>query len=231
MLFLVIPALAAVIAVIVLLWTERTATIYVLEGKPCQYYLGNTYRLAEGAILRRVAEDKTVLELGEGAAQSEISSLPIYYEDKRAATLPQNMAYYAPRTGTEKLLPYFTDLRLNQNGITMASRDGKNEMLSPGFVFDGQNLYVFLEPVTVRFNNYKLDLPAFSFVDAMYYGDIVLFNYETKECLVEAAEGAVTAESLDGDYTVALLGDSITSQSGKRTLLITRPELLKRLFD
>lgn len=225
---LILPTVAAVIAIAVLLKTERDVLRYTLEGSPRQYYVGNTYSLREGAELRRTADDKTVL-FSDGVS-SEISTLPVYYAQEGLATLPQDMAFYAPRSGIEAQLPHFTELRAGERGGVTAERDGKSVAISPGFAYDGQNLYLFLEPVTLRFNGYRIELPPLSFVDAMYYGDVVVFNYDTKEFLMEAAEGAVTAEPEDGDYTVSLLGDSMTGYDGRRTLLVTRPELLDTLF-
>lgn len=226
--FLAIPAAAAVIAVVFLLWTERDVMSYTLEGSPRQYYIGNTYSVPEGAVLRRTSEGKTVLD--NGGASAEISSLPIYYGDRAELTFPQDMVYYAPRLGVEARLTYFTELSVDSSGMVTARREGREQALAPGFAFDGQNVFLLLEPMVLRFNGYRIDLPAMSFVDAMGYGDIVVFNYETKEFLVEAAETAVAAESPDGAYTVSLLGDSITDRSGQRTLLHTRPELLEPLF-
>ena len=226
--FLAIPAAAAVIAVVFLLWTERDVMSYTLEGSPRQYYIGNTYSLPEGGVLRRTAQDKTVLD--SAGILSEISSLPIYYGEKSALTLPQDMVFYAPRGNVEKRLPYFTEISINEHGAVRAERDGKDRQLAPGFAYDGQNLYLFLEPVTLRFNGYRIELPAMSYVDAMTYGDIVVFNYETKQFLTEPAQGAVTVETKDGDYTLSLLGDSMTNYDKQRILLFTRPELLEPLF-
>lgn len=226
--FLIVPAVAAAIAVAVLLWTEHDVTSYTMEGSPRQYYLGNAYALPESGTLRRTPQDKTVLD--SGGIPSEVSSLPVYYAREGVATLPQDMDYYAPRSGMERRLPYFTELSAASNGAVTASRDGKDKALAPGFAFDGQNLYLFLEPMIVEFNGYRLELPPLSFVDAMNYGDIVVFNYETKDFLIEEARSAVTARTADGDYSVSLLGDSLTGLEGQRALLVTRPELLESIF-
>lgn len=224
-LILLIPAVAAVLAVAIALLLNRDAMQVTLEGSPIQYYGGGAFPMEEGAVLRRTAEDATVLS-GQGG-QRELSSLPIYYQDRQGVTLTQTMAYYAPRSGTMGGITYFSEICFRDNGSLWALRDGKRTDLEKGFLYDGKDFYLFLEPVELTFNGYRMSLPAMSYVEAVYTGDIMVFDYGTKEFFLEAPTTAVLATAGGGDYEVSLLGDSMTTRDGTKTLLFTKPEIMQ----
>ncbi len=222
---LLIPAAAALVAVLAVYLITRDTMRIVLEGAPCQYYGGNIYRIEEGAVLRRTSDGETLLKTS--AMERSLTSLPIYYEDRTSITFPEDMVYYSPRDGTYGRIEYFTELTYDTvTGVIKAKRDGGETRLKAGFLYDGGDMYIFLEPVILSFNGYRLELPALSYVEAVYTGDVMVFNYDSKEFLIEAPEGAVTAMIEAGDYTVSLLGDSMELYDGSRSLLFTRPELL-----
>lgn len=222
---ILIPVAAAIIVVVVVnLFFNRKLMSYELEGSPCQYYAGNIYRMEEGATLIRTAEGKTMLQ--DSGGKRAANDLPIYYEDRNEVTITQDMVYYAPRSGMNGRLGYFSEIYQFANGRVAVRQNGEELNLESGFLYNGEDLYIFLEPVILSFNGYQMELPALSYVEAVYTGDIMVFNYAAKEFLIEAPKGAVTAKIETGDYEISLLGDSMTNYEGKRTLLFSRPELL-----
>ena len=81
------------------------------------------------------------------------------------------------------------------------------------------------DQLTVSFNGYNMDLPALSYVEAVYGEYMMLFNYATKETFMELSDGTGTAQPASGDYVISLLGDSMTLNNGNKILLANRPEL------
>lgn len=224
-LIVLIPVAAAAAAAGIAIFLNRDLMRYTLGASPCQYYAGTVYHLREGAVLRRTSDDETLLMDDDGNGQ-EISSLPIYYEGQDMAAMPQNMAYYAPRSGTFGKLSYFTDIQVGKGGVT-AARNGKETTLEQGFLYDGEDLYFFLEPMTLSFNGYQISLSAMSYVEARYNSFATVFDYESGEFWIEEPKGEMTAAASAEDYTVSLIGDSVTTHDGTRLLLFTRPELLE----
>lgn len=226
-LILLLPALAAVIAVLAAVFFTRDAMRVTLEGEPVLYYGGASFPIQSGTAVRRTWKDVTVLEEGKG--QRELTSLPIYFQDRTAVFLPQDMVYYAPRSGGQARLEYFSQLIQDADGGLSAARGGTERLVQSGFLYDGADLYVFLEPVTLTVNGYSVELSALSYVEAAFNGDILTYDAVTGEQLIETARSAVTARTADGAYTVSLLGDSMVDRDGNRTLLFTRPEQLDTL--
>lgn len=224
-LILLAPVAAAVVVVVAVnLFFTRKLMSCELEGKPCQYYGGSVYRMEEGTTLLRTSEGKTMIK--DSGGQHAANDLPIYYEDRDEATITQDMVYYAPRSGAHGRLGYFTQLRKTASGRISLTRDGKELGLESGFLYSGQDLYIFLEPVILTFNGYRIALPPLSYVEAVYTGDVMVFNYASKEFFMESPQGPVMASIETGDYEISLLNDSMTNYAGKRTLLFSRPELL-----
>ena len=111
------------------------------------------------------------------------------------------------------------------NGTVTVQRERNSRVAESGFLYDGGDQYIFLEPMIVYFNGYKMELPALSYVEAVYGGYMMVFNYETKECFTELSDGSGTAQPPSGDYVLSLLGDSVTMRDGSKMLLATRPDL------
>lgn len=225
---LLLPAAAAVIVILaVVLLLDRSVTCTV-DSAAMQYYANGTYPIAAETELCRESDGVFRMKAGRGQ-QQDLNNLPIYYTDRRSLLLPRDMIYLAPRTRVQVRVDFFSEILCSENGTVRMLRDGESAVLNPGFLYDGTDLYLFLEPVTLRFNGYALELPALSYVEAVYGGTVMVFNYETKEQLLEAPQGDVTAEIPGGDYSISLLGDSMTLHDGTKSLLFTRPDRLEPL--
>ena len=225
LLILLIPVMAAMVAIVAILLAGRDVMTIRLEGEPTQYYGGSIFRLQEGTKLRRTAEDKTLLE--QDGYIREADSLPIYMEaEQNTLILPREMVYYIPRSQAFGRMEYFSRIHVDARGGIEAFRDGESRQIERGFLFDGKDLYIFLEPVFISINSYQIKLPAMSYVEASYNGDVMLFDYGTKEFMIESPRGSVIARDRAGDYSLSLLNDSLMEKDGENRLLFTRPELL-----
>lgn len=225
-LIVAIPAAAAIVVVAaIVLLLDRSVT-HTLDGAAAQYYANGTYPLAAETELCQETENAFYMKTG-GEKKQELSNLPIYYAERRCAVFVRDMIYFAPRTKSQARVDFFSEIACSENGTVRLIRDGDETVLKPGFLYDGKDLYLFLEPVTLHVNGYALELPALSYVEAVYGGAVMVFNYETKEQLLEPSQGDVTAEIAGGDYTISLMGDSMTLHDGTKSLLFTRPDQLE----
>lgn len=224
-----LPAVIAVLALLVIALLLNRTVSYKLRETGSQYYAGAKAALAKGTKLRHDS-DGTLFRHVNGDAH-EMNNLPIYYESEPTLVLPTSMVYYAPREGICARADYFTEVTCESTGMVWFTRENKELNLKPGFLYNGEELYVFLEPVEVSVNGYRIELPALSYIEAVYAGNIMIFNSETKEYFMESPTGSVTAVAGGGDYEISLLNDSMVSYDGTKTLLFTRPELLDPVTD
>lgn len=227
-LLLIIPVIALAAAAAAMYFMTRDASSYTIQGQAYQYYAGSAYPLTEGARLCR-SEDGDTLMVSDNR-QDVLSSLPIYFKDKQVIALPYDMAYYDPRKGDALCVPYFSEISYRSSGTAVVQREKEEAPLSGGFLYDGGDIYLFLEPVTLTFNGYSLELPFLSYVEAQGNGSVTVYNFESGDFLIEAPTGEATATGGGGDYTVSLLGDSMQDYQGERTLLSSRPDILDPAF-
>lgn len=226
-LMIIIPADIVILAALLMVQFAQMAGSYTINGTAYRYYAGQQTPLADGTRLSRNAEGVT--EMKGSQLEGEMSSLPVYYEDRQTVVLPQPMVYYASGSVTAVRAECFTELDYLDNGTVTAVSGGRETSLTRGFMYDGQDTYLFLEPVTLEFNGYRLELGAMSYVTADYQNDVMVYNRADGTMTMEPPTGAVTAKAVSGDYTVSLLEDSLTLQDGTKVLLFTRPDLLDGL--
>lgn len=221
-LIVILPALAAILAVGIVLFTVDKVSVYKIRDTAYQYYGGRTVHIESGAELRSGTDGTVFLKTGK---QTTETTLPVYLENSRKVVLTSDMLYISPRIGGCSRAVHFSEVECKTNQMISVSRGGSKADTERGFLYDGEDFYLFLEPVTVNFNGYTMDLPALSYVEAVYGGYMMLFNYDTKEFFMELSDGTGSAQPASGDYVISLLGDSMTLNNGNKLLLANRPEL------
>jgi hypothetical protein len=221
------PTLFVIIAAVVVALFVRGAMSYHFDGTASQFYAGGEFKIPQGAVMRHQDGVSTIYY---DTVSRDTARLPIYITNERRVVLPDDMVYYEPRGDLIVKLDYFSELRYDANGGVEAVRGGTTRRPDLGFLYDGKDSFLFLEPMTIRFNGYRIELSAMSYAEAVYDGQIMLYDRESGEFTMEAPRGAVTCESVAGDYVISLLSDYIEKSDGSRLLLFTKPELLDSYF-
>lgn len=221
-LIIALPAVAAVAAVCIALATVESGSSYSLPDNGKQYFGGVSAKVEIGEKLELNGENQGV---PEGSSDAVTLALPIYLENSDTIVLTADMMYYTPRTGQFYRAATFSEVNRQKNGMITVTRDGKKINPEEGFLYDGSDLYIFLEPVEVRYMGETLSLSALSYAKVTPGVDLILFNYETKESTIVPVEGTVEAATPMGDYVISLMGDSMTDYNGQKSLLVTRPDL------
>ena len=227
-LIVLLPATAALIALAVIYIAGRDLASVTLVGSPVQYYGGASFSIQSGAKVRRTAEGRTMLVTESG--ERELDVLPIYFADRKAVLLPQDMVSCSPLKHQYECVACLSELSLDGYGTVTARRGNAEAKLGSSFLYDGKDFYLFLEPVVVQFNNYRFDLPAFSFVEAAFSGDVMVFDYEEKSFFFEKPRGEAIATIPSTGTEISLLGDSMTDTNGERSLLFTKADLLESVY-
>lgn len=223
-----VPTLFVILAAIAAFLFVRGAMRYDFDGPASQFYAGGEFKIPRDAFMRRADGVSTIFY---DTIERDAANLPIYYTEKQSLVLPNDMAYYNPRSGVSAKMDYFSELRYDADGAVAAARGGTTRNPNMGFLYDGKDTFVFLEPMTVRFNNYKIELSAMSYAEAVYDGQIMLYDRESGAFTMEAPTGAAVCESVGGDYVISLLSDYFERADGSRLLLFTKPELLTSYFE
>lgn len=228
LLVILVLILGILIVTFAAVWFVSNDNKYEIEGTAVQYYMGQKNTLEDGSYLTKGLDDSTILTSITG--DCEMSSLVIYQEEEDKIILTQDMVYYNPRTGEYAKVDALSEVLYYSTGVVI--KNGNKEIsVNRGFLYDGDEYYVFLEPVTVSFNGYTMELGAMSYVEAIYQNHVLLFDYTTKESRIEDAGVEIIANVPAGEYTLNLLNDSYVDYNDEKKLLFSRPELLDSIFS
>ncbi len=228
-LIVIIPTVLTLLVAIGILLFNREMMEFKIEKAAKQYYAGMPYDIPTGAKLLRNGEGKTGLSYNGNT--KEMDSLPIYFDEEDLIVLPEDMIYNNPRQKTEKYMPYFSQVSKDENTFK-AIRGGSSILLDMGFIYDGEDFYLFLEPIIITLNGKEYELSAFSYASAVYEDTVMLFDYETKTFLViEQAADEVIAKSVSEDYQISLLSDTLIFYDDTRALLVAQPSILEKIFN
>lgn len=223
---LLIPCAAAVLAVLIVFLTMDKGTTYVFRQTANQYYGGSSAMIAEGTKMKRM-EDGTV-RTANGEAKD--SCLPAYFADETGLVLTGDMICYTPRKKGFGLLRAFSEVNRAKNGVITLTYEKKTAHPDEGFLYDGNDFYIFLEPVRVSYMGYTVELSALSYAEVINGGHVMLFDYDTKNMFLEKLDGTVSAVSKDGAYTISLLGDSMVDRGGDSTLFAGTPGIYEPIL-
>jgi hypothetical protein len=176
-----------------------------------------------------IQRDDEEFFLKNSGRKEEIGNAPIYFPEEDKIFLTGQMVVIRPEEAKAPVRTgYFTAIEKSKEaGVFIAKINDKKVEIKKGFLFDGQDVYVFLEPMTVEWDEQSIELPAFSCA-MVYYNqrlEIYPMGHEEEIAIEQTGEMTVTATAKSGAYSVDLSKDILKSQ-GNELLLFTQPSLL-----
>jgi hypothetical protein len=137
-----------------------------------------------------------------------INSTPIYYEKKEnGMILPENMEIVYPyKNNPMYKIGKLSRLYYLNNYIYIKSEVGKGRIYDC-FLYDGNDLYVFIDDTTIIVDDVKYELSPMSFVEVTK-GYVKIYNNNKDEHTL--IEKYTKAEAFTEEYAINLLTDSFT---------------------
>ncbi len=153
-------------------------------------------------------------------------TVPIYYKDILGkAMFAKEMELVTVDEGMYKLSDY-TEINTVNNDI-FAKRFNKKEQkaLINSFIYDGSDLYFFLDNTTVRIGETEYELSPLSYAIVNYRTNVELYNYEKDEYTIiddeESLLPDVMAINHSGNYKINMSVDSISTEKSQYLLIST----------
>lgn len=163
--------------------------------------------------------DITKVESNEGIM--DINDAPIYYQDvDNKVLITKNMQLFFPHLFNKNYkLKYFTNIFYDNEMSSSYFEDGKkNVFLEDAFLYDGNNMYLFLTDISVQVLDEKYDLSPLSYVVVNYQGEVEIYDKKTdKYHMIELCEKDVLANL--GEYTINLSTDTVSNGDNSRLLM------------
>ena len=221
-------SLAAMAVVIFSAWfIMRQDGRYKMPVTGYLYQYGGEYKIPAGETLL-FSDEGGLAHVGRADSSQVLDGTPVYLEPGDRFLLAVDAVYRDPRKNVYGRLTPGTVVQ-QVKGPSLAENKTGEASLDRGVIFDGSNVYIFLEKVLVEFNGRKVEFPAFSYVRAVPGGMISIFNFETKEFVQEELVGEARADCVD--YFLSLTGDTLIYPDGRREILANQPVKLPSLIE
>lgn len=215
---LIAGLLAALVAIIVLVvyFISQIGTYKI--NRPIYRYDTGLQLFHEGNT--RLRRRDNLLYLKNGGEETQIQNTPLYYvEQENTLLVPDLMAVIQPgKTVPPVRTPYYTTLSFEDSGIALLQKNKELARVNDGFLFDGKNLYVFMEDMTLQYMGQTIEMPARSYAVVLYNTRIELYPYGGTPVIQQTATATVTAQNKRGTFQLDLSRDIMTDAQGEYLL-------------
>ena len=172
-------------------------------------------------VVQRNDDIELVLENGKVIY---LDSTPIYYKDTLGKMLfAKPMELVIPDVGNYKLSKFTNFYEENQTINVKKFNSSKAKSVNNGFVFDGNDLYFFLDETVVTVGGTDYELSPLSYAIVNYRSSVEIYNYDKDEYIIIQDENSlkndVLAKSKSSNYTINMSLDSMKTEKSNQLLI------------
>lgn len=216
----VIAALILIIVIVIIIigslnstTTENHDFYQWYTGQKVEYKGQLTFTRKEGLTELRATDRKVTLD-----------STPVYYADENNKVIfPEDMAIVYPNNnGMMYRINHFADITEENGDIyletNLATKTNKTK-LEKAFLYDGQDLYFFLDRTTITVNGTNYEVSPLSYVIVRYKQSVEIYNYEKDEYQVIDTTETQDAKVVTDTYTINMSVDSLQTAEKEQLLI------------
>ena len=175
-------------------------------------------------------EEDGEVRLENGDRTLLLSGVPVYGKESGSAVLTRKMTYSNYETGLIRRVNHFARVSCADGVASIQTGGKKAHQLNGGYLFDGKNTYLFLEPMTVTWGKESLELAPLSFISVFNGQGFYYFSKEDqKASYVSDGENVVMAAAEKGGWTLNMSNDITELDNGKSFLLSPSPDAFELL--
>ena len=120
-----------------------------------------------------------IVDIAPQDIKVEYDSTPIYSKNSDIVIFPKDMSVVMPTLSCQEYLSKRYSYITYKNGNYNLTTNKYNNKLNHYFLYDGLDLYFFIEPVTLTINEEKIELSPFSYIIAKYNNSISYYDKKT----------------------------------------------------
>lgn len=210
----------AILMVVGVLLNQLNTTI-LEEHSFYQYFVGKKVSYDGGLKLTRKND---ITELTVKDTQLTLDSTPVYYADiENKVIFPEDMIIVFPvQSGRMYKISHFSNVFFDTE--TTYLEGTANTALNHAFIYDGQDLYFFLEKTSLKIGENNYELSPLSYVICRYKDTVEIYQKDQdKYTILENKTEEVTAST--DEYTINLNIDSIQTENQQQLLIKNKDAL------
>lgn len=204
-----------VIIIFLRMYLTRLNTEDIVNNEFYQYFGGQR---VEYTGVTKISKKGEITAISTDGIDIKLDSTPMFYKNEvKKVLFPETMLYITPMDNgkTSKVLRFSDIYELNKS-IYIKNKDEKKQ-ISNGFIYDGIDLYFFIENTTVIIDGKKYELSPFSYLISSYKNGAEIYNYEKDEYQIIESEDYVIAKT--DSYIINTSVDTLKC-NGKEQLLL-----------
>ena len=160
-----------------------------------QYFYGTKYEYE--AIVTKDKKD-VIVDFKPQELKINLDSTPVYYQKKDMVIFPKDMSVVMPTLScAEYMTPEYSYITF-ENKVYNLTTNNYHKRLNHYFLYDGGDLYFFIEPVTLTVKKEEIQLSSFSYVIAKYNGYISY--YDKSSDTFRTIEDGDNNATIENDY-------------------------------
>lgn len=202
---------------------------YAYEEEVIVYQYFSTNKIEYTAKISRNRK-KVILDINSDEFNVSLDSTPIYIKDSDSVIFPKEMSMFSPIKDKQYLLSAMTEL-YKENNLYYLNLKDINKSFDYIFLYDGRDLYFFIDSVKVIIEDREITLSPMSYVDCSYLNFITIYDKETDTYEVIELDNTMTTVLVENEYmTIDVASDKVIYKDDF-TLLINDFSFLSKLVD
>lgn len=218
--------LIIIVSVSFLKFTKKVDELTLKNENLYQYLTGIKIEYKGKITLNK--NNNKITEISFQNANVELDSTPIYYKKSPKVIFPENMSVVKMIDGTQERASYYSTLYQDTDYCVLESGK-KKQTLNNAILYDGKDLYFFVDKVKVKFQNNEIDLEPMSYIIADNFNkQVEVYDYNKDDYQIyKDNDSEVMIEHKD--YKVNATFD-LYYNNNKSRLLIKDLTKLKKLL-
>ncbi len=212
-----IAGVLLLLLVLLVYWYVDGLSAYKPKSEVHQFFGGVLLEYEEDATFR---ENDGSLTVSTKDYKASVVNSPMLYKGSTKMTLPCDMILFTPAENNNLYrINRFTTVSESSGRITYQS--GKKQAQSyGGFLYDGSDLYVFLEDTTLTIGTMSVELPAMSYAKVVYNDCVEYHNSVTDENKIVAVNDVEITAYCKGGYLLNP-GKDVMYKDGNEALIFS----------
>ena len=183
------------------------------SGQKVEYKGELTFTRKEGLTELKATDKKVTLD-----------STPVYYAEKENKVIfPEDMAIVFPNNnGMMYRINHFSNIIEESNDVYLETNlavETNKTKLDQAFLYDGQDLYFFLERCNITVNGTTYEVSPLSYAIVRYKQRVEIYNYEKDEYQVIDIQDGQEAKVITDTYTINMSFDSLQTKEKEQLLI------------
>lgn len=200
---------------------------YEKEQEVYQYF--STNKIEYKAKISRNRKN-VVLDIKSDDFNVNLDSTPIYIKDSDKVIFPKEMSAFFPIEDRQYLLNALVEL-YKENDLYYINQKNINKSFDYMFLYDGKDLYFFIDSVKVTVGDREINLSPMSYVDCSYLNFISIYDKETDTYEVIELDNTMTTVLVENKYmTIDVASDKVIYKDDF-TLLLNDFSMIAKLVD